>query len=120
MKKPEGAIRSMDEIRALVEKAKGGETVRLYEVYVGAAEIFFWENTLGIGVVLNRRANDGYVIEVEKCTNISGNDLLQRIFLNAYPITEKIGDCIGCELFSNMLLARAYWNRMKAKHNEEA
>lgn len=105
IKRPVGAIETLAEVKALIERAKTGERVVIYEVLYST----FYANRLCVNSVLD----DSYLKNV--CvTTIKGVEQpkLKLINLSFYDLDEALRPN-EFFLFSNYWLARAYFMRSK-------
>lgn len=118
MKKPEGALQSVDEVEALLARAKQGEIIHLYEVYRYDA----YDNWELYSSILDEHSRiDREVLLVKECKSLSkGNCRASICFDEFFYCPDRPGGYNTTnKLFTNFLLALGYYRRLKAERDKQ-
>lgn len=128
MKKPEiiypnGAIQTMAQLEGLVAKAKAGEKVIIYEI-INDGPVYLYQNELGkkAKLVIDPYNKETKTIMVGSSINgYSRDEATTEIALEWFNLDDVYADG-KTFLFTNYLLARSHYLRLKAAgaENEEA
>lgn len=119
MKKPEGALQSIDEVEALLARAKQGEIIHLYEVYRYVDCNDDWE--LYSSILDKHSRIDRELLFVKECKSLSKEDCRPSIELDEFFFftTWRHRYNPGNKLFTNFLLALGYYRRLKAERDKQ-